>query len=389
MNYHIMIQDKFLDSFIDDIYAIGEEDNNVFWFRGTKEETDYIKTDKEVEYLGHDKISLKSKLQLLKQADTIFIHWYDMWIADLVYDLPNKLFIIFWGGELYEEPFWHHAKWVYDKETYTIIRRNSYPKISWQKNIFKTISSIKSVLQFPHIVKKQYEQKIKQIERIDYIIFGQLNNAEIEKIKELYPTFKAQHLGGQYDLNFDLASGMDIKKNKTGTIKILVGNSATEANNHLEAFRELKKLGDVEIYCPLSYGSEYYKDIVVEAGKKFFGKNFHPITDFMQRREYVKFVNEMDIVYMYHNRSQAWGNIATSLALGKPVFLKKKNAIKQYISAIGIETYDANLISQYDLGAIILREKQNLEITVEKLNKTISREIRLNNLKKIMTQYAT
>lgn len=383
-----MIQDKFLDSFIADIYAIGEEKNNVFWFRGDKGETNYIKTDKEVEYLGYDKISLKNKLQLLKPTDTIFIHWYDMWISELVYDLPNKLFVIFWGGELYEEPFWHHAKWIHDKETYTIIKKQSYPKIVWQKNIFKTIRNIKSVLQYPAVVNQLYEQKKKQVERIDYIIFGQLNTAEIEKIKELYPTFKARHLAGQYDLNFDLAAKVNIKTKKTAVIKILVGNSATEANNHLDAFRELKTLKNVEIYCPLSYGSECYKEIVIKAGKRYFGKNFFPVTDFMQRKEYVEFVNEMDIVYMYHNRSQAWGNIATSLTLGKPVFLKKKNAIKQYISAIGIKTYDTNLIDQYDLESIILQERQNLKTTIEKLKVTISEEVRLNNLKAIMTAYA-
>jgi hypothetical protein len=109
----------------------------------------------------------------------------------------------------------------------------------------------------------------------------------------------------------------------------------------------------------------------------------------MQRREYVEFVNEMDIVYMYHNRSQAWGNIATSLALGKPVFLKNGNAIKQYISAIGVKTYDANLIGQYDLEIIILQEQQNLEFNIEKLNKNISKEERLNNLREIMSNYAS
>lgn len=389
MNYHIMVQDKFLDSFIADVYAIGEENNNIFWFRGNKGENNYVKTEKVVEYIGYDKLSIKIKLQLLQSTDTIFIHWYDMWIADIVYDLPNKLFIFFWGGELYQEPFWHHAKWIHDKKTYSIIKKQSYPEIIWQKNIFKMMRNVKSILQYPSIIKKQYEQKMKQVERIDYIIFGQLNISEIEKIKKLYPTFKAKHLAGQYDLNFDLANEIGLKIKKTNKIKILVGNSATEANNHLEAFSKLKKLKNVEIYCLLSYGSNYYKEIVIKSGKSIFGKNFYPISDFMQRKEFVEFINEMDVIYMYHNRSQAWGNIATSLTLGKPVFLKEKNALKQYISAIGIKTYDANLIGQCDLESIILQEKQNLVANIEKLKKTISKEVRLNNLKEIMTVYAS
>jgi len=388
MNYHIMVQDKFLDSFIADVYTIGEEKNNTFWFRGNKDETNYIKTDKIVEYMGHDKLILKNKLLSLKPTDNVFIHWYDSWIADLVFDLPNKLFVIFWGGELYEEPYWHHAKWIYDKQTYKIVKKKFYPKIVWQKNIFKTIRNIKNVLQYANFVKSQYEHKKMQVERIDYIIFGELNNAEIEKIKELYPTFKAKHLGGQYDFNFDLANEVNVKNNASTRIKIMVGNSATESNNHLEAFEKLKDLQNIEIYCPLSYGSEYYKSIVVNVGKRFFGENFYPITDFIQRKEYVEFVNDMDIIYMFHNRSQAWGNIVTSLTLGKAVFLKEKNTIKEYISAIGIKTYDVDLINQYDLKSVVLKERKNFESNIEKLKVTISKEVRLKNLKEIMTVYA-
>jgi hypothetical protein len=383
-----MVQDKFLDSFIEDIYAIEEQENNVFWFRGKEGETNHIKTNKTIAYLGYDKIAIKNKLQSIKSTDAIFVHWYDSWISELVIDLPNKLFVVFWGGELYEEPFWHHAKWIYDAETYSIVEKKMYPKISISRDLKKTLKSIIYLYQFPKIIKKQYSDKLKQVQRIDYIICGKLNSAEVAKVKALYPTFRAKHLAGQYDLNFDIANGILVKPLKSNSLKVLVGNSATEPNNHLEAFKKLKNIKNIEVYCPLSYGSDYYREIVIAEGIKVFGKRFHPVIDFMKRNEYVGFINEMDVVFMYHNRSQAWGNIATSLTLGKPVFLKEGNAIKQYISAIGIETYNADLIGQYDLEAVILQEQQNLKITVEKLNKTISKEVRLNNLKEIMTDYA-
>lgn len=383
-----MAQDKFLDSFIADVHAIGEEKNNIFWFRGDKGENNYVKTDKAVEYIGYNEITIKDKLQLLRPTDNIFIHWYDMWIANLVFDLPNKLFVIFWGGELYGDPFWYHAKWIHDKETYKIVKKQSYPKIVWHLNILKTIRTIKRVLQYPTAIKRQYECKKKHVERIDYIICGELNTGEIEKVKELYPTMKAKHLGGHYDLNFDLANELDIKIATSTRIKILLGNSAAESNNHLEALKKLKHLKNVEIHCPLSYGSEYYKGIVIKAGERFFGENFHPIMGFMQRKEYVEFLNEMDILFMYHNRSQAWGNIATGLTLGKAVFLKEKNPLKSYISAIGIKAYEADLINQFNLESVILEERQNLKSNIEKLKVNISREVRLNNLKKIMTEYA-
>ena len=54
MNYHIITQDKFFDAYIEDIYKLHLEANNVFWVRGKKGEMPWLKTDRAVEYLPHD-----------------------------------------------------------------------------------------------------------------------------------------------------------------------------------------------------------------------------------------------------------------------------------------------------------------------------------------------
>lgn len=384
MNYHIMVQDKFIDSFIDDIYKINAEDNNDFWIRGNKNGTNHINTDKKVTYIGNDVSEWKIKLSKLSKKDSIFIHWYDMWIGELVLNLPNKLFVFHWGGDFFGEPLWHNAKWLFEKVTYRYVKRNSeYPYITFKrgKNL---LLQLKNLINFKRNVIRKYNKKHEQIERIDYIILVGSNTGDVKKTKEIYPKFNAIHLSGFYNLNFNISNDKPIKDKRDEKIKLLLGNSATPSNNHLDAFKKLSKLKNIEIYCPLSYGDVKYRDLIIREGRQRFGKNFHPVLDFLRREEYVVFLNSMDIVYMYHNRSQAWGNIATCLTLGKPVFLRSTNSIGEMIDNIGIKKYDADKINKLNLATIMKDNQKRKSLNVKLLENVISDTVRLENLKQIM-----
>jgi dTDP-N-acetylfucosamine:lipid II N-acetylfucosaminyltransferase len=387
MNYHIMIQEKFLESFIEDIYAIGEAANNVFWFRGNKNDSTFFSTSREVEYLGTNKHYWKQRLSKLSPADNVFIHWYDAWAGDLVADIGNRIFVHHWGGEFFGEPFWFHAKWIHDEKTYKILKRNTYPRVAIRKNVLRMIKQLFFVWRFNNRIKAEYERKNRHMARIDYVIFSEYNKADLHKSKELFPGFRAVHLSGFYDLNFDLAASCKSKTSPGAVLKILVGNSATEANNHTEAFLKIAELKGIsyEVYCPLSYGSEYYRKIVIEHGRKLFGERFHPMLEFLSRDRYVNFLNEMDLVFMYHNRTQGWGNVATALTLGKPVFLKDRNNLKAFVEAIGIKTFDARLIDRYDLRELIEESHHLRSGNVARLKEATSQDKRLNDLKNLMS----
>lgn len=385
MNYHIMVQDKFLDAYIEDIFEIKEENNNVFLFRGNRGVDSYVKTEREVEFIDHDKKSWIERLQKLGPDDNIFVHWYDNWIAEVVYNLPNKLFVIYWGGEFFQEPYWYHADWVFDKKTLEFVKKIKWPHFSLNPQKLKRY--IYNKLIYPSVLRSEYLLKDKFVSRIDYLVIGESNNADLTKIKELYPSFKAKNISGSYDLNFDLADQINKESEhirSNNKLKILLGNSATEANNHLDALDVLRNLNNIEIYCPLSYGNKQYRDHIINYGKKLFGDDFHPVLDFMKRDEYVAYLKSMDVVYMFHNRSQAWGNIATCLSLGKPVFMKKQNSLTVYIESLGICIYDVYDIYKMDLKELILQNKDRLNYNKEKLSKEISKKKRLEELSFLM-----
>lgn len=385
MNYHIMVQDKFIDSFIDDVYAIGEEAGNVFWLRGQKGDTDYIRTNKQVTYIGSNLNDIANRLQQLESTDNVFVHWYDNWIASVIHTLPNRLFVIFWGGEFFNEPLSYHLHWLFDAKTLDYEKKALNIKLIWRKNIFQVFQHLLRIRAFYRKGLHQAELKNKQIGRIDYLISSGINTFDINKAKEHFPALRAKHLPGFYSLNVDLSVNVTRKiRIPNRNIKLLLGNSATTSNNHLDAFEQLRNVPNIEVYCPLSYGDIPYRNKVIDAGRAIFGNNFFPIIDFMPSNEYATFLNDMDVVYMYHNRSQAFGNIVMAIAMGKPVFMKPSNSLKQSVEAMEIRVYDATQVQRISLEQIITEAFESKEANIQKVKNHLSTEKRLADWKKIL-----
>lgn len=109
---------------------------------------------------------------------------------------------------------------------------------------------------------------------------------------------------------------------------ILVGNSASLTNNHIEIFEllsQIKLLDSVKVITPLSYGDELYKNKIIEMGRTVLNTNFQPVADFMPIDEYITLIKQCGYVIMNHKRQQAVGNIIIMLYLGARVFLREDN----------------------------------------------------------------
>lgn len=98
---------------------------------------------------------------------------------------------------------------------------------------------------------------------------------------------------------------------KEKTIKILIGNSATETNHHREVFKILEKYKEepIRIIVPLSYGDKEYGNEIVKLGFSLFGDKFEPLLDFMEYEAYLRLLSTIDVAIFNNNRQQALGNI--------------------------------------------------------------------------------
>ena len=129
-----------------------------------------------------------------------------------------------------------------------------------------------------------------------------------------------------------------------GICRILVGNSATRENHHEEIFNLLSKyIGEkIEVYCPLSYGNQGYKEEVIELGKRILGGVFHPLTEYMPRQEYIEFLHSCNVGIFNNNRQQAMGNIYILAQMGKKIYIRDDTSMWKYFKSIGYKFFTIN-----------------------------------------------
>lgn len=118
---------------------------------------------------------------------------------------------------------------------------------------------------------------------------------------------------------------------------VLVGNSATASNNHVEAFELLQgRVKEGRVIAPLSYGNLGYGRQVAEVGTRLFGANFDPLTQWMPIDEYNRRIGGCGFVVMNHRRQQAVGNIGAALFKGATVYLRPENPLSAFYRDLGI-----------------------------------------------------
>jgi dTDP-N-acetylfucosamine:lipid II N-acetylfucosaminyltransferase len=121
---------------------------------------------------------------------------------------------------------------------------------------------------------------------------------------------------------------------------ILLGNSSSVTNNHLQAFELLGRLNlkGRKVITPLSYGSDKYAASVKRLGKKHLGKHFSPLEKFLPLHEYNKIITRCGVVIMNHYRPQAIGNIIASLYIGSKVFLNE-TSVYHFFRELGCHVF--------------------------------------------------
>jgi dTDP-N-acetylfucosamine:lipid II N-acetylfucosaminyltransferase len=128
---------------------------------------------------------------------------------------------------------------------------------------------------------------------------------------------------------------------------VLVGNSATASNNHVEAFELLhRRVKEGRVIAPLSYGNLDYGRQVAAVGTRLFSEHFDPLTQWMPIDEYNRRIGGCGFVVMNHRRQQAVGNIGAALFKGAAVYLRPENPLAAFYLDLGI-----HLRSTDDLAA--------------------------------------
>ncbi len=378
MNFHFFIDDKFIDDFIQEADAVST--NNVYVFTFDKP-AKYVKSNRGI-YANYHSEALDAILQTIQASDRVFIHWYHQKVLGILQSIPAQttVYAMFWGGDFLEYPLrcgtnTHLSSFLFDAKSYGVYKkqyadyvrhqikkvvRQEYKEGAW-KNIlslpFKLKSKFYPIFSGPNYrkIKKEREQFLQRVSAICH-----WNQHDIQLLETLYGV-QLNHKNFIYAtgelLRTKAAQEFDEKKEMV----IWVGNSDTLTNNHLEAFDVLSSLKqeNIKVICPLNYGNKTYANLINKNGKEVFGDRFVGLLDFIQRESYFQLMDSVDICLMYHNRSQAGGNIFAFLQKGKKVYLKANSTIYLLLKELGF-----HIFSELELA------KQSYEQFIEPLSVT-------------------
>ena len=345
LDYYITMSEKFIPN--SSLYVIISNDSSL----------KYVKTISEnVIKISIDDLCGEEFFQNLTSINKIVFHGLRPEYKSFVKKLPTNILLlwIFWGFE-----------------GYITQRKNNYvssqtTKLRFQKSI-KGFAKFLRASYFNNRINSAGKKYIDLINRMDYCVTWV--EGDYDLAKTVNPNLK--HLYFNYfDVNL-----MDFPVPKSINDKletIMIGNSASEYNNHLEALKYLEKHNfRGKIYMPLSYGgNEFYVKNLITVGKKMFRDNFVPLTEFLDLPNYQKIINECDVVWMNHRRQQAAGNILVSLYTGKVVVLNEKNSLFNTFKSWDIRIFNKDVIINKDFSAIDLDNQKKITDNID-LNRNI------------------
>ena len=194
------------------------------------------------------------------------------------------------------------------------------------------------------------------LNRINF--FSPVLDVEYSLVKRHNRWFKPQYQEWNYgDLDslipedLGLVSGGDV----------LLGNSATFSNNHLDGVDMLRRyfeLSNSRVICPLSYGDSEYCNLVSAYGAQVLSDRFIPLVRFLPLNEYNKLIASCGHVFMFHLRQQGLGNIICRMYAGAKIYLMKANPMFRWFTSRG-----AVVFAIEDLVSEAISSKSRIELT--------------------------
>lgn len=261
-------------------------------------------------------------LNRLNQYTGIILHgmFWPNWQKPILERVPKNVKVAWmvFGGEIYGQP--DISSTFLAPITKFVVRLRSIKKRS------KSVAPQKDALELYH--------------HIDYCLTDMHEEYEFAKN---YTGGSFKHLWYNYYSIEETIGSLKDKQCKGSNI--LIGNSASIKNNHLDVlwqlwkFGLLRKLKDQKIIMPLSYGGKWVHNLVKKVGSFVLGKRLQVLDTYIPREEYNALMLSCSTVILGYWEPAAQGNIITSLWLGMRVYLSEKSLSYQYFKRIGCAIY--------------------------------------------------
>ncbi len=366
---HLAKDEKFIDA-ANYLYEKAFPGSNTFLIvlpRSKNYNIKYISLKKNYILLHGIKQAEEKVREIIQYYDLIVLHGFDFFKALIVNRYPEKIFnYIIFGGEIYNR----HKKFresIYGNKTIKYVK---------QKRTLQEV--LKNIYYFyKYKVIDIYRFQFKQLKKINY--FSAILKEDYELLlKENIITHKTQYLKfTYYPIEFIFGENKDLTVNNNN---ILLGNSASWSNNHIEAIDMLSEINinKQKVIIPLSYGNKEYAKVVENYATKKLGDKIKVLKEFIPLQDYNKILQSCGIVIMNHYRQQAIGNILASMWMGAKIFLDKRNTFYHYLKRIGCYVYSMEELSNDNIN---LLNKEQIQHNRNVLLKEIGTDAIVNYMK--------
>ncbi len=347
---HLTHDEKFFDSVFSE-WEMNEDFKNeaLFYTPRKNYKFKYIKRIEALE-IYHRKKDVKKRLER-EDYDVVFIHSMPYNFYQFVTWIPEKKIVIWWGWgfDIYESqaglpPIVNID--MFKAKTRRYVNKKGYSAIKFWVTHFIGRNTAKS-LQEAALKRINYYQPVIKLE------MDLMRQNKFFKAKEFY------YKHGEPILE------EFVERVENGNI--ILGNSATPSNNHLDAVEVIQKLKqkNQKIIIPLSYGYKRYKAWL----KPYLpGIDIQPIYDFMPFDKFFQIVDKCSYAVYGTIRQQAMGNISHAISKGIKVFLYKDSLAYQNHIALGFVVFAIEDMTEDSLKTPLTREQ------MEQNNKAIMAE---------------
>lgn len=332
---HLVVDDKFIDSAIREFEGVSPGVHEYLLVGGGSPPYRYVRSPL------IQAVSRGACLARLNQPDVAAIVCHSLPLSTLLMlpEMSERPHVIWlgWGYDYYGLLMDAFPEGLFMPETARLMGG-----LQPRGGLPRTGSMRSSVLSAARPYAKPSRIELSALQRIDF--FSPVLPNEYTLLTQHQPHLRARFIRWNYGTAEDDLTLGSTSSDGLGT-DILVGNSATPANNHLECFASLAKQPDLDgrrIVVPLSYGDPdgAYTRYIVQAGQKHFGSRLVPLLDYLPKDRYIEVLASCGHVVMNHIRQQAMGNLIISGLMGARLHLNRRNPVAPWMKKLGLPVSD-------------------------------------------------
>ncbi|SFT62961.1 hypothetical protein SAMN05216474_1421 [Lishizhenia tianjinensis] len=279
------------------------------------------------------KFDLDEIVKLCNQFDVVVLYNLDVVKSKIALKISTDIKIIwrFFGTELYSLKYLSYIS----KEGF--LKGHTFKqKVKSKLKEYRFLQSFNSLI---NRKENPYRLFFKAIERINFILV--ISKEEYGYLKSVWPTIPAFIKAPPVSYSKEVEAINYEEKNAQNKPRIIVGNSRSKYNNHLDILNIIEKYSTKHNYnfkLFFSYGKEdiYSQRITKEVSNKPY---FELITDFLSKEDFNSTYNGSSALVINSFRQLAGANIILALEKGLKVYLNDKNIHKNWLINEGFKIF--------------------------------------------------